>query len=162
MCLFSTCYVASTGQDPGGAACTKTQRKEGAYHDQGIERKPLLPALLSEEESDFRLCVLVAQSCMAFCNPMDYSLPGPLPMDFSRQEYWSGLPFLSPGLAGKKDQVQIILVILGSLDFILCVINLSIQSLLFISLILLRYFLILFLSYCLLVVINSLSTDTWS
>ena len=76
MCLFSTCYVASTGQDPGGAACTKTQRKEDAYHDQGIERKPLLPALLSEEESDFRLCVLVAQSCMAFCNPMDYSLPG--------------------------------------------------------------------------------------
>ena len=76
MCLFSTCYVASTGQDPGGAACTKTQRKEGAYHDQGIERKPLLPALLSEEESDFRLCMLVAQSCMALCNPMDYSLPG--------------------------------------------------------------------------------------
>ena len=76
MCLLSTCYVASTGQDPGGAACTKTQRKEGAYHDQGIERKPLLPALLSEEESDFRLCMLVAQSCMALCNPMDYSLPG--------------------------------------------------------------------------------------
>ena len=73
---MSTCYVASTGQDPGGAACTKTQRKEGAYHDQGIERKPLLPALLSEEESDFRLCMLVAQSCMALCNPMDYSLPG--------------------------------------------------------------------------------------
>ena len=24
---------------------------------------------------------------------MAYSLPGPLPMGFSRQEYWSGLPF---------------------------------------------------------------------
>ena len=76
MCLLSTCYVAGTGQDPGGAACTKTQRKEGAYHDQGTEGKSLLPALLSEEESDFRLCVLVAQSCMALCDPMDYSLPG--------------------------------------------------------------------------------------
>ena len=29
--------------------------------------------------------------------PMDYSPPGPLGMGFSRQEYWSGLPFPSPG-----------------------------------------------------------------
>jgi len=28
---------------------------------------------------------------------MDYSSPGPLPMEFSRQEYWSGLPFPTPG-----------------------------------------------------------------
>ena len=28
---------------------------------------------------------------------MDCSLPGSLSMEFSRQEYWSGLPFLSPG-----------------------------------------------------------------
>ena len=28
-----------------------------------------------------------------FCDPMDYSLPAPLSMEFSRQEYWSGLPF---------------------------------------------------------------------
>ena len=40
------------------------------------ERKPLRPALLSEEESDFRLCMLVAQSYMAVWDPMDYSLPG--------------------------------------------------------------------------------------
>ena len=33
-----------------------------------------------------------------FCNPMDCSLPGSsLPMGFPRQEYWSGLPFPSPG-----------------------------------------------------------------
>ena len=39
-------------------------------------------------------------SCMhvQWCNPMDCSPPGPLSMDFSRQEYWSGLPLLSPGL----------------------------------------------------------------
>ena len=30
-------------------------------------------------------------------NPMDYRLPGPLSVGFSRQEYWSGLPFPSPG-----------------------------------------------------------------
>ena len=31
------------------------------------------------------------------CDPMDCSLPAPLSMEFSRQEYWSGLPFPSPG-----------------------------------------------------------------
>ena len=31
------------------------------------------------------------------CNPMDHSLPVPLSMGFSRQEYWSRLPFPSPG-----------------------------------------------------------------
>ena len=30
-------------------------------------------------------------------NYMDCSPPGPLSMEFSRQEYWSGLPFPSPG-----------------------------------------------------------------
>ena len=41
--------------------------------------------------------VLVAQSCLTLCNPVDYSPPGSLSMEFSRQEYWSGLPFPSPG-----------------------------------------------------------------
>ena len=37
-----------------------------------------------------------AQSCPTLCDPMDGSLPGSA-VGFSRQEYWSGLPFLSPG-----------------------------------------------------------------
>ena len=41
--------------------------------------------------------VLVAQSCLTLCDPMDYSLPGSSVHVFSRQEYWSGLPFPSPG-----------------------------------------------------------------
>ena len=39
----------------------------------------------------------VAQSCPTLCYPMDGSLPGSGSMGFSRQEYWSGLPFPSPG-----------------------------------------------------------------
>ena len=39
----------------------------------------------------------VAQPCPTFCNPMNYSPPGSSVMEFSRQEYWSGLPFPSPG-----------------------------------------------------------------
>ena len=31
-----------------------------------------------------------------FATPMDYSLQVPLSMEFSRQEYWSGLPFPTP------------------------------------------------------------------
>ena len=44
----------------------------------------------SESESE------VAQSCLTLCDPMDSSLhQAPLSMEFSRQEYWSGLPFPS-------------------------------------------------------------------
>ena len=35
----------------------------------------------------------VAQLCSTLCNPVDCSLPGFSIMGFSRQEYWSGLPF---------------------------------------------------------------------
>ena len=40
----------------------------------------------------------VAQSCPTLCNPMDCSmLSSSLSMKFSRQDYWSGLPFPFPG-----------------------------------------------------------------
>ena len=39
----------------------------------------------------------VAQSCPALCDPMDcIAHQVPLSMEFSRQEYWSGLPIPSP------------------------------------------------------------------
>ena len=41
---------------------------------------------------------LVAKSCLTLGNPMSYTAcQAPLSMEFSRQEYWSGLPFPSPG-----------------------------------------------------------------
>ena len=42
-------------------------------------------------------CHLVAQSCPTFYDPMDCSPPGSSVHGFSRQEYWSGLLFPSPG-----------------------------------------------------------------
>ena len=40
----------------------------------------------------------VAQLCPTLCDPMDYSLhPASPSKGFFRQEYWSGLPFPSPG-----------------------------------------------------------------
>ena len=37
-----------------------------------------------------------AQSCLTLCDAMDCTQAS-LSMGFSRQEYWSGLPFLTPG-----------------------------------------------------------------
>ena len=42
-------------------------------------------------------CVLVAQSCPTLCNPMDWARRASLSLGYSRQEYWSGLSFPSPG-----------------------------------------------------------------
>ena len=39
---------------------------------------------------------LVAKSRPTLTNPMDCSHKAPLSTGFSRQEYWSGLPFPSP------------------------------------------------------------------
>ena len=39
----------------------------------------------------------VAQSCLTLCNPWTVACQAPPSMGFSRQEYWSGLPFPSPG-----------------------------------------------------------------
>ena len=38
----------------------------------------------------------VAQSCLTLWNPRDLAYHAPPSMGFSRQEYWSGLPFPSP------------------------------------------------------------------
>ena len=45
----------------------------------------------SESESE------VAQSCPTLCDPWTLAHQAPPSMGFSRQEYWSGLPFPSPG-----------------------------------------------------------------
>ena len=39
----------------------------------------------------------VSQSCPTLCDLWTVAHQAPLSMGFSRQEYWSGLPFPSPG-----------------------------------------------------------------
>ena len=41
--------------------------------------------------------VLVTQCVQLFATPLTVACQAPLSMGFSRQEYWSGLPFPSPG-----------------------------------------------------------------
>ena len=40
---------------------------------------------------------LDAKSCLTIATPWTVACQAPLSMRFSRQEYWSGLPFPSPG-----------------------------------------------------------------
>ena len=43
-------------------------------------------------------CVcMLAQSCLTLFDPMDCGLPGSSVHGILQQEYWSGLPFPSPG-----------------------------------------------------------------
>ena len=42
------------------------------------------------------VCVSVTQSCLT-ATPWTLALQAPLSLGFSRQEYWRGLPFSSPG-----------------------------------------------------------------
>ena len=50
----------------------------------------------------------VAQSSLTLCDPRDCSLPGSSGLGFSRQEYWSGLPFPFPGESSQpRDQTQV-------------------------------------------------------
>ena len=42
-------------------------------------------------------CCLVTKSCLTLLTPWTVGRQAPLSMGFPRQEYWSGLPFPSPG-----------------------------------------------------------------
>ena len=56
--------------------------------------------------------VSVAQSCSALATPWTVAHHAPLSMGFSRQEYWSGLPFPSlgclsdPGIESRSPAMQ--------------------------------------------------------
>ena len=46
---------------------------------------------------ELAVSMLVTQSCLTLCNLMVGTHQAPPSMGLSRQEYWSGLPFPSPG-----------------------------------------------------------------
>ena len=58
------------------------------------------PGSSAGKESTFNAGVkkwkLVAKLCLTFCIPWTAACPAPLSVEFSRQEYWSGLVFPSP------------------------------------------------------------------
>ena len=68
----------------------KSCRGRGLFiHPSHWDCSHVLWPLVSESED--------AQSCLTLCDPWTVAHQAPLSMGFSRQEYWSGLPFPSPG-----------------------------------------------------------------
>ena len=61
------------------------------FLDQGLN-----PCLLH-----WRVYMLVTQLQPTLCHPWSLAPQASLSLEFSRQEYWSELPFPSPGLAGR-------------------------------------------------------------
>ena len=55
-----------------------------------------LIALLCKYHESLFCSGLVTMSCLTLCDPMDCSHQAPLSMGFSKQEYWSRLPFFPP------------------------------------------------------------------
>ena len=71
-----------------------TIKKAGLAPDCKMHMKELISASL--DACIFPYICLVTLPCPTLCNSMDCSLPSPLSMKFSRQEYWNGLLFPSP------------------------------------------------------------------
>ena len=43
------------------------------------------------------VCAFMLRLCLTLCDPWTIAHQAPLSMEFSRQKYWSGLPFSTPG-----------------------------------------------------------------
>ena len=85
--LIHLCF-SSSGCSPGGSA-------DKAFEDYNLSPHPHHSSGLSILVD--RGPCMRAQSCPILCDPVDRSLPGSPSMAFSRQEYWSELPYPPPG-----------------------------------------------------------------
>ena len=68
-----------------------------ATNDQQLKHKKKYCLQQHCKNYKYLACVLLTQSCLILCDPMDCRCQAPLPVEFSRKEYWSGLPFTPPG-----------------------------------------------------------------
>ena len=66
-----------------------------SYLDSVIKKKKSLVA--SKGKANKTDCAKLLQSCPTLCDSMDLACQALLSMGFSRQVYWSGLPFPTPG-----------------------------------------------------------------
>ena len=108
-CLFFTflCTINAFVNMGGWAA--------GVNSSTEVHRQYLGPTLwtwyciIKEQLRYFQGGGLVAKSCPTLETPWTVASQAPLPMGFSRQEYWSGLPFPSPipkGLQSTHQDIQ--------------------------------------------------------
>ena len=83
---------------PGPLRRTPTMTQGLSPQDPGLatDARPLRGGFISAagKRTSVRKCAWSLHLCPALCDPMDQA---PLSVGISRQEYWSGLPFPSPG-----------------------------------------------------------------
>ena len=78
--------IPGLGRSPGGGNSNPLKYScPGNHIDKGAGR---LQSVMCHAKS--------LQLCLAHCSPMDCNPSAPLSMEFSRQEYWNGLPFPPP------------------------------------------------------------------
>ena len=90
MMLGKKHYVALFGEE------VNKKKKVGHQYPENYRKILYWYRVLVVAYLQTRLRAKSLQLCMTLCNPMDCSLQTPLSIGFSRQEYWSGLPFPSP------------------------------------------------------------------
>ena len=100
--LFGTPWTSAYQAPVSMEFSRKKKRSRLPYLLQGVfltqESSPHLLHLLHWQADSLplsHLCCCCAQSCLTLCDPIDCSLPDSFVHEFSRQEYWSGLPFPS-------------------------------------------------------------------
>ena len=64
-----------------------------ANYQENLKHTQQVQVSISQRESESG----VAQSCLTLCDPWTVAHQAPPSMGLSRQEYWSGVPFPSPG-----------------------------------------------------------------
>ena len=61
------------------------------------KEEEIMPLAATWTQPEMIMLSKASQSCPTLCDPMDYNQPGSFVHGFSRQKYWSGLPFPAPG-----------------------------------------------------------------
>ena len=74
--------------------CTRLQRRLLSRSLSSLLLLPFLFKVLHRSKLDGSAAAKSLQSCPTLCDPIDGGPPGSAVLGFSRQEHWSGLPFL--------------------------------------------------------------------
>ena len=111
---FSLSCIAEGNGNPLQCSCLENPRDRGAWWAaiSGVAQSQTRLKRLSSSSSSEKEDVedgsadggLVTKSCPTLATPWTVASQAPLPIEFSRQEYWSRLPVPSPSvvLANKK------------------------------------------------------------
>ena len=107
-CCHWSCYwyLVSRGQDAqdGSAShkhnmsvMSRVRGSPGTHVPQDLETCLRVFMVALQQQKQTHVCACVLSRVRLFVAPWTVAHQAPLSMGFSRQEYWSGLPFPSPG-----------------------------------------------------------------